>query len=155
MGDSVKGVCAPSCDPIEMLISRLAEHEGIKKFAYKDTKGYVTVGIGRCLESGVGKGLSIDECFYLLRNDIADFKSQLVKYDWFQLQDETRQHALVELAFNMGTANLLKFVNMIDALKRKSYAEAVKHLMDSVWAKQVGAARSADICYRLNNGRYK
>ena len=155
MQTSVKGVVAPSSDPNEMLISRLAEHEGIKRFAYKDTKGYITVGIGRCLEDKIGKGLSIDECFYLLKNDIADFTKQLQPYAWFVKQDQTRQHVLVELAFNMGVPNLLKFVNMIEALSRNAYSEAVKHLMDSLWAKQIGKARSDDISYRLLTGRYK
>ena len=152
---SVKGVIAPSCDPDEMLISRLTEHEGIKKFGYLDSKGYMTVGIGRCIQSGVGKGLSIDEIFFLLRNDITDFRSQLKKYDWFTIQDEVRANALVELAFNLGIEHLLKFENMIDALRRKSYPEAAKELLNSEWAMQVGAIRSSDLAYRLAQGRYK
>ncbi len=153
--DSVKGVCSPSSDPIEMLISRLVEHEGMKKFAYQDSMGYTTVGIGRCLDSRVGKGLSVDECFFLLRNDIADFKSQLAKYDWFVMQDEVRQLALVELAFNMGLEHLIGFVHMIDALKRKSFAEAARDLLASQWAVQVGNNRSQDLAYRINFGRYR
>ncbi len=155
MNDSVKGVCAPSSDPIEMLISRIVEHEGMKKFAYKDTLGYITVGIGRCLQDGVGKGLSVDECFYLLRNDIADFRSQLTKYDWFKCQDDIRQGATIELCFNMGLSHLLQFKNTIDALGRKNYPEAVKELISSKWAQQVSKSRVDDIAYRILNGRYK
>ena len=32
----------------------LKRHEGVKTHAYKDHLGYVTVGVGRCLEEGVG-----------------------------------------------------------------------------------------------------
>ena len=152
---NAKGVCAPSSDPMEMLISRVVEHEGIKKFAYTDTLGYTTVGIGRCIDARVGKGLSVDECFYLLRNDLAECRSQLTKYDWFKNQDEVRQGALIELCFNLGITGLIGFKNMITSLKLKSYAEAVKHLKDSKWASQVGARRVEDICWRLGNGRYK
>lgn len=155
MSECAKGVCAPSYDPMEMLISRVVEHEGIKKFAYTDTLGYTTVGIGRCIDSRVGKGLSVDECFYLLNNDLKECRSQLTKYDWFTNQDEARQGALIELCFNLGITGLLGFKNMIDALKRKSYAEAVKHLKDSKWSSQVGARRVDDISYRIANGRYK
>ena len=155
MNDSVKGVVAPSSDPIEMLISRIVEHEGMKKFAYKDTMGYITVGIGRCLQDGVGKGLSTDECFFLLKNDIADFRGQLSVYPWFKCQDDVRQNALIELCFNMGLSHLLQFKNTLDALGRKNYPEAAKELLSSKWAQQVGKARSEDIAYRISVGRYK
>ena len=155
MNDSVKGVVAPSSDPIEMLIGRIVEHEGMKKFAYKDTMGYITCGIGRCLQEGVGKGLSVDECFMMLRNDISDFRGQLAAYPWFKCQDDIRQGALIELCFNMGLAHLLQFKNMLDAIGRKSYPEASKELLSSKWAQQVGKARSEDIAYRISVGRYK
>lgn len=155
MNDSVKGVCSPSAVPDEMLMARITEHEGMKKFAYQDTLGYTTIGIGRCIEAKVGKGLSVDEIFYLLKNDIKDFRGQLAQYDWFKCQDEVRQGVLIELCFNMGLSHLLQFKNMIAALSMKSYAAACKELMDSVWARQVSKARSDDICWRLANGRYK
>ena len=155
MNGSAKGVVAPSSNPDEMLIGRITEHEGIKKFAYTDILGYITVGVGRCLDAKVGKGLSIDEIFYLLRNDIKEFRNQLGQFEWFVMQDEVRRGVLVELAFNMGIPHLLQFKKMIGALTIKNYPLACKELMDSIWATQVGKSRSDDICYRLKNGRYK
>ncbi len=155
MNDSVRGVCSPSSNSDEMLIGRIVEHEGMKKFAYQDTLGYWTIGIGRCIDSKIGKGLSVDEIFMLLKNDIKDFRGQLMVHEWFTLQDDVRQGALIELAFNMGISHLLQFNNMIAALSMKSYAAACKELMDSAWAKQVSKTRSDDICWRLANGRYK
>lgn len=154
MQTSVKGVVAPSAIPDEMLIGRIVEHEGMKRFGYLDSKGYMTVSIGRCIQPGVGKGLSVDECFFLLKNDIADFRSELKKYDWYIIQDQTRADALVELAFNMGLEGLLEFTHMLDALKRKSYTEAAKSLLESHWAIEVGPTRSKDLAYRISNGRY-
>jgi GH24 family phage-related lysozyme (muramidase) len=138
-----------------MLISRITEHEGIKRFVYKDTLMNDTIGVGRCVQEGKGRGLTVDECFYLLRNDITYFTTELKDYDWFSNQDEVRQYALVELAFNMGVYHLLGFHDMLDALKRKSYNEAAKHLLDSAWTKQVGSVRATDLSYRISNGRYK
>ncbi len=152
---SVKGVCAPSHDSMEMLISRIAEHEGIKKFAYKDSLGYITVGIGRCLDPKKGGGLSVDECFYLLRNDIKEEHTLLSQYDWYAKQDVVRQGALIELSFNLGFNGLLGFKDMIKALGTNSYSTAAKELADSLWAKQVSKARVDDISYRLFTGRYK
>ena len=148
------GLCAPNAAPDDLLIGRIVEHEGIKKFAYKDTLGYITAGVGRCLQEGVGKGLSIDEIFFLLRNDIADFRHQLKDFDWFKNQDDVRQGVLIELCFNLGLSHLLGFKNMLAALLIKNYPLAVKELCDSAWSKQVSAARVNDIKGRLLNGRY-
>lgn len=146
--------CDDDANP-KPLIDRLIAHEGVKKFAYQDTKGYLTVGIGRCIDSRVGKGLSIDECMYLLRNDIKDFRLQLETFDWFNLQDCVRQDVLVELAFNMGISNLLKFKKMIADLLKKDYQAACMNLIDSAWHNQVSKDRSRDICYRLEHGNYQ
>lgn len=151
----MKGVIAPSAIHDEMLINRLTEHEGIKRFAYHDSLGFITVGIGRCIDSRIGAGLSIEECFYLLRNDLAASRNRLKVYDWYTGLDETRADAVVELEFNMGISHLLEFTDMLDALKRKSYLEAAKALLASKWANEVGNIRSQDLAYRLGNGRYK
>ena len=127
------GLCAPNTNDDELLIGKIVEHEGIKKFSYKDTKDYITVGVGRCLQEGVGKGLSTDEIFYLLRNDIADFRNQLKDFDWFKSQDEVRKGALIELCFNLGLSHLLGFKKMLDAMKAKNYPLAAKELCSSSW----------------------
>ena len=144
----------PATNSNKNLEDRLIAHEGMKRFAYKDTKGYITAGIGRCLETGIGKGLTVEECLYLLRNDIEDFRQQLSVHNWFTIQDTVRQDALVELAFNMGTANLLKFKRTIAALIKKDYVVASAELFDSLWATQVGKNRVADIRKRIETGRY-
>lgn len=149
------GICAPASDLTDLLINRIIQHEGIKNFAYHDSLGYLTIGIGRCIQEKVGKGLSTSECMYLLRNDIAEFHAQLMKYNWFVMQDEVRQDALVELAFNMGVAHLLGFKQMIDALTKQSYQGAAKELINSAWSKQVGASRASDLAWRIQYGRYQ
>ena len=153
--NSPKGVCAPSHDADEMLLSRLVQHEGIKQFAYTDSLGYVTIGVGRCIHEGKGRGLTSDECFMLLKNDLMYFRNLLLKYDWFTKQDTVRQNALVELAFNMGVNGLLGFKKMLSALTVNNYALAAKELADSSWSRQVGKSRSGDLQYRILNGRYK
>lgn len=153
--DSAKGVCAPSHDTDEMLISRLVEHEGIKKSAYQDSLGYWTIGVGRLIDERKNCGLSTDEIFYLLRNDLSSIRQKLSVYPWFIRQDIVRKDSLIELAFNIGVNGLLGFKNMISALAVNNYAVAAKELLDSSWAVQVGGARASDLQYRLLNGRYR
>jgi GH24 family phage-related lysozyme (muramidase) len=64
---------------MKRLVDMLKRHEGVKTHAYKDHLGYVTVGVGRCLEADIGLGLSEDEIDYLLKGDISRCREELEK----------------------------------------------------------------------------
>lgn len=152
---TTKGVCAPSHDSDEMLMSRVVEHEGIKPSAYQDSLGYWTIGIGTLIDERRGGKLTTEECFYLCRNRLDLRRKDLSCYEWFAKQDVVRQNALVELAFNLGLNGLLGFKKMISALAVNNYALAAKELIDSSWSRQVGKARSGDLRHRILMGRYR
>ena len=66
-------------------------------------------------------------------------------YDLKKLPEESwkhlnlrRQCVLVEMIFNMGVANVLKFKHMLKALAEKDYKRAAEEMLDSRWAEQVG-----------------
>ena len=149
-----KGLYPPSNGVDEQLISKIVEHEGIKRFAYTDTLSYVSVGIGRCLDAKKGKGLSVDECFYLLANDIKDLKSELSKFDWYNKQNYVRQGALIEMAFNLGVNGLINFKKMIVCLDGGNFESAAKEMADSTWATQIGINRLKDLQSRIRLGYY-
>ena len=89
------------------LIEQLKRHEGVKTHAYKDHLGYITVGVGRCLEDGIGVGLSEDEIDYLLLNDIKRCSLELnTEFDWFSGLDAVRKDAMINLCFNVGWPNV-------------------------------------------------
>lgn len=137
-----------------LLTGRLIAHEGMKKFAYQDSKGYWSVGIGRCIDSKIGRGLSIDEQMYLLNNDIKLCGQQLSTHKFYTIQDIVRQEALIELCFNMGIDKLLKFAKMLAAFSAKDYKRAAAELVDSLWAIQVQPERVKDLVYRIEHGSY-
>ena len=149
-----KGLYPPSNGVDEKLIAKIVEHEGIKRFAYTDTLGFVSVGIGRCLDAKKGKGLSVDECFYLLSNDIKELKPELEKYSWYNKQNETRKGVLIEMAFNLGVNGLLNFKKMIACVDSGNFEGAVKEMSNSKWAAQIGAGRLKDLQSRMRLGYY-
>lgn len=114
----------------------LIKHEGLRLRPYRDTVGKLTIGVGRNLDD---KGISEDEAFIMLDNDIKDTKTILFKaLPWaFQL-DEPRQIVLLSMAFNMGLAGLLEFKNTLNAVETGDYSGAAKHMLNSKWAAQVG-----------------
>lgn len=137
------------------LESILLKHEDYKRFVYKDSLGFETIGIGRCVDIRKGKGISIKEAQYLLNNDLTECDRSMRLYAWYNIQDDVRKCALVELCFNMGLRGLLGFKNTLDCLQNKYYVDAAKHLLDSKWSAQVGEARSQDIAYRIEHGCYQ
>ncbi len=136
------------------LISKIISHEGSIPYAYEDSLGYLTIGVGRLIDKRKGGHLSDSEISYLLNNDLIDCYKELSSYSWFNSQDIVRQGALIELSFNMGLPHLLCFKNMIEALLQNNYLVAAQELLLSEWAKEVSTERVADLHSRLLNGSY-
>lgn len=138
----------------KQLEDKIIEHEGMKKFAYEDTLGNITIGIGRCLSQSSKRGLSTDEIFLLFRNDLSEAESSLLQYPWYVALDTTRRGVLIEMVFNMGIGNLLQFKLLISALSSKDYKSCAKEMKSSKWATQIGLNRLNDMVYRMLNGSY-
>jgi lysozyme len=118
----------------DALIAQLITHEGRKRFAYMDTVGKVTVGVGRNLSD---KGLSDDEILYLLNNDIDECVADLATFPWFAKLDAIRQRVMLDFRFNVGPKGLRGFPGLLRALEKGDYIDAAKHLRDSLWYRQV------------------
>ena len=139
---------------MKRLVDMLKRHEGVKTHAYKDHLGYITVGVGRCLDPEVGLGLSEDEIDYLLRGDIERCDAELRKeYPWFAGLDTVRQDALTDLSFNVGQTRLRRFFKALEAMKNGDYDLAAAEFLDSRWAEQVGN-RSLEISEMIRTGTY-
>lgn len=133
----------------------MLEAENSISYAYPDSLGYWTIGIGRCIDKRINtRALSQDEIYYLYQNDMKKCRQELSSYAWYKNQDEVRQDVLVELCFNLGMPHLLGFKNMLQAILKKDYVNAGKHLLNSKWAAQVKTTRATHVHYRLVYGRY-
>ncbi len=139
---------------MDQLTQAIIDHEGVNRYVYQDTRGFLTIGIGRNVDTRSGRGLSENEISYLLDNDIKLCESKLVNQSFYIHQNDVRQGVFIELVFNMGYAGLMEFRRFIAAMEAKNYELAVNELKDSLWSQQVGASRVNNICYRVLNGTY-
>lgn len=115
----------------------LVKHEGLKLSAYTDTVGKVTIGVGRNL---VDVGVSEQEAMELLDHDIDRIWRALTsQLAFFGSLDDTRQHVLISMAFNIGVAGMLHFSKMLDALEHLDFERAAREMEDSKWYQQTGA----------------
>ena len=135
----------------QRLIERVKVKEGFRNRPYLDTVGKLTIGYGRNLAD---VGLTAREAEYLLFNDLekAFFQLRTTLPFWTAL-DEVRQDCLIEMAFNLGLAGLLKFSNMLMALAAQDYETAAREALDSKWARQVGR-RADEIAQMMRTGQW-
>lgn len=129
---------------IEKLKAQLIKHEGKRHFAYRCPANFLTIGVGRNLET---KGLSDEEIDFLLERDIdesyydciAIFMDEPFEWGPFRKYSQSRQHALIDMRFNLGPARFRGFKKMITAVKAEDWETAAKEMENSKWYKQVGS----------------
>jgi lysozyme len=120
------------------IVDQLRRDEGDSPTCYQDHFGYWTIGVGRMIDAKKGGGLRPDEIAYLLNNDIQDRREALTKaLPFFAELSTARQGVLINMAFNMGVAGLLKFKQMLAAVEAGHWGIAAKEMLDSNWARQV------------------
>ena len=141
---------------IEKLTEQLRRDEGVKPAAYHDSMGWLTIGVGRLIDSRKpGAGLRPDEIDYLLRNDINDRVSALQRaLPWFDRLNDARRGVLVNMAFQLGTAGLLGFKSTLALVERGQYAEAAEQMLKSKWANQT-PARAKRLAEQMKTGEWK
>jgi lysozyme len=132
------------------LKAQLVRHEGLRLRPYRCTAGKLTIGVGRNLED---RGISEDEARVLLENDVAQVESELAKaLPWFVRLDEVRQRVLINMGFNLGVPGLLAFKQTLAAVERGDYTAASDRMLDSKWARQVGA-RATELAAMMKEGK--
>lgn len=131
------------------MLKWLKGHEGYRAFPFLDSTGHVTVGYGRNIDD---VGISINEAEFLLHNDFIRARAGLEKFDWFNIQPDNVQDALVNMCFNMGIKKLLTFNKMITAIINQDYTKAAMEALNSKWATQVGT-RATDVALMIREAK--
>ncbi|HDR9288086.1 TPA: glycoside hydrolase family protein [Burkholderia multivorans] len=130
------------------LKAELTLDEGRRSRIYVDTVGKVSGGIGRNLTD---KGFRDNEIDLMYQNDIAETEAWLDRnLPWWRSLDPVRQRVMMNMAFNMQ-GKLLTFVNTLAAIKRGDYAAAADGMLNSLWARQVGA-RATRLAAMMRSG---
>jgi len=120
--------------------AELRRDEGEVLHAYKDSEGYLTLGVGRLIDKRRGGGISLAESAVLLGNDMDAVEAELdLKLPWWRTLDAVRQRVLMNMAFNLGVPGLLKFHSTLKAVRESRWEAAAAGMESSLWHRQVGA----------------
>jgi lysozyme len=123
-----------------------------KRFLLGETlKGNLTIGIGINLSAGFSQ-IERDMIFNY-RLGIAT-KALGSNWAWALGLDDVRQGAMVNMIFNMGAAKFAGFHDFLTKLEARDYAGAAAAMLDSNWARQVGA-RAVRLSEQILNGTWQ
>ncbi|WP_284161673.1 glycoside hydrolase family protein [Burkholderia pseudomallei] len=151
--------------------------EGLDTKIYPDHLGYPTVGIGhlltmkkdfalaeQILDKQVGRKtggkITKEEAYKLFESDMAkaltDINNNDVLRKVYNLLDDNRKVALINMVFQMGPTRLAGFRKALTAMSQSDWATTEKELIDSSWYNQTKnrAKRIISIFKTGNLGAY-
>ena len=120
----------------ELIRKRLIDFEGLVLKSYVCPTGYISVGVGRNLETN---GITEEEAMYLLNNDISTVIKKLDKHwiAWRKLPI-TAQYVCIDVVFNMGINTWMSFRKTRAYMEMEQWDKAGDELLNSKYAEQVG-----------------
>ena len=127
----------------------IARHEGNVDHVYLDSRGFPTAGIGHLLTGGhfhVGQKISREQITAWFKQDVAKAIAG-AKRDIggaFDRLDEARKIVVIDMVFNLGTGGFGQFHATIQAIRTGHFAQAADHMLQSLWARQVGHRATED-----------
>ena len=128
------------------LRERIIRHEGYRDTPYRDSLGYLTVGVGRCIDK---VPFSADEIDLMLTNDIA--RATHAADLLCPHLGGFRRDVLIEMCFQLGAGGVSKFRRFLAALEGHQWGVAADEMLDSKWAKQT-PARAQELAEVMRNG---
>ncbi|EQA7786705.1 glycoside hydrolase family protein [Acinetobacter baumannii] len=167
-------ISGPDDAPNFTIEKMLRGDEGVKNTVYWDHLGYPTIGIGHLilyrktrdmtailsklssdLGHSVGATISQADISKLFISDLGKTQAEIRKNSVigpvYAKLNRSRQMALENMAFQMGTGGLAKFKKSLALIGAGDYEEAAKQLKNSLWAKQT-PGRANRICMVIKNG---
>jgi len=130
----------------------LEDEEDFIPYAYQDSKGYWTIGIGTLIDKDKGGRITLEEARYLLANRVRPIYLTFDReIPWWTKLNSARQTILVSMAYQIGITGFFKFKNTLAAIKRGDFVTAKKGMLASKWAREdspARARRAADIMER-------
>lgn len=137
---------------LQKLRQELIRDEGLRLKAYRDTLGYLTIGVGHLIPSGQSvMSITQGQAMEWLDQDIGTAEWRLTQiYPQWRSLDDVRQRALLNLAFNLG-GKLGKFKRFLKAVEKCDWDQAAIQLQNSLWYKQV-KLRGPRIVHAIKTG---
>lgn len=116
-----------SCNPIDLTIPLIKKHEGLRLTAYPDNGRY-SIGYGTV--SKCGETITEREAIQRMKVHLYECADSLDRnVSWWRELPISKQVALLDMTFNLGTTGVNKFKRFLSALKFGDWDKAAKEIM--------------------------
>lgn len=169
-----KDMAGEDNNPSVTIETILKSDEGVKTAIYWDSLGYPSVGIGHLivykktrdmnqilpvlskhLGRSVGSTINSSDVVSLFKMDLRQVQSEIRKNrviaPVYNKVNRSRQMALENMAFQLGTGGLAKFKRVLGFMGAGRYAEAAAAAKQSLWARQT-PGRANRVSLIIKNG---
>ena len=138
------------------LRSQLIRDEGCVPYAYQDSLGYWTIGVGHLVDRRRGGSLPPHIVDALLDHDIATHDRELVAaFPFVDRLDAPRRATLVNMAFQLGVPGLKGFVRAMGHMERGAYEAAAQAFSESKVASEQTPERWRRHCAQIRTGEWQ
>lgn len=140
------------------MIVQLSQHEGVERYAYNDSRGFISIAMGRCIDERCKNPLSDAAIEFLTKEQFNIIERDLDRWmPWWRKLDRIRQRVLFDMCYNMGIYGLRQFNHTLMFIQESQYKEAAKAMILSNWYTQVGrrAHRLVEMMETGNEVEYK
>ena len=136
----------------QVIIEQLKKDEGFSAVSFWDLQQW-TWGYGTKAPSGPGLPISQEDAEVELDKyvDVAITGFKILFSGITTEINDTRQHALVNMIYNLGVRGVSNFKNMMQAIRVGDWKAAADHARKSLWYRQV-TRRARRICRELERG---
>ena len=133
----------------------LVADEGNIPYAYQDSLGFWTIGIGILIDKRKGGKLFPEEIQFILHNRISKVIHEMQVEDWYRAveTDPVRLAALINMQFQLGTESDEEFINSFGFIAKKDWKNAAANLRASKWAIQT-PKRANRVITMIETGRH-
>jgi len=122
---------------LDILYPQLERDEGKSSRMYRDSVGVESIGIGHNLRD---KAISERAIRVIFEDDVADAEKDARRLlPEFDALSDARKAVVINMAFNLGYNRLADFHRTLSFIREGMYDDAARSMLDSKWAKQVGA----------------
>ena len=123
---------------INEIVARLQIDEGFFSYATADSRGYLTLANGICVDMRCGVPIEQEIATAWLTLRATGAQSAAQGYSWWPSLNDARQNLITCLIYNLGERGFNAFAKLQAALGIGDYSTAADELQNSLWFTQVG-----------------
>jgi lysozyme len=136
----------------DILSQELRQDEGVRPYAYQDSEGYWTIGVGRLIDQRRGGRLSDEEINLLLNNDLQKCLLDIQNEPWYlSLNNDIQRQGILNMRFQLGSAGIRTFKTSLGLIAQGKFKEAGANLRLSNWFKET-PERAERVILQIENG---